>query len=431
MRETAMSKNRTKSLKSQEALEEKRAATVQLPMPLLSVLSQSREALMGLCITTGLQVFEEMLEADREALCGPRRAHDEGPQRYGFTPSEVTLGGRRVPIRRPRVRGEREIELPSFAWAADRDPLDEATWQSVVRGVTTRGYSGLQPELPEGLSSRSDSRSAISRRFVALSQRKLEECLSRPLSNLELSVVMLDGIAFEERMVLVALGIASDGRKHVLGLREGTTENAGVVSALLRDLIERGLPSDRRLLFVIDGAIALRKALQEIFGNLAVVQRCQIHKLRNVLEHLPEALRPRIRKAIEDAYRLENAELAKRRLEQLAKGLAKQHPSAAASLREGLDETLTLQRLGIRGTLWKSLRSTNPIENLNGAIARFTRNVKRWLGGSMILRWVGSAVLEAEQRFRRVKGYQQMRELIRALQKPSSLTPLTSKKKAA
>jgi transposase-like protein len=412
-------------------LEGKRTATVELPLPLLSTLTQSREALMGLCIATGLQVFEQMMEADRKALCGPLRVHDEGPQRYGYTPSEITLGGRRVPIRRPRVRGEREVELPSFTWAADRDPLDETTWKHLVSGVATRGYAGVQPELPEGICGRADSRSATSRRFVALSQKKLTECLSRPLSDLDVWAVMLDGIAFEERMVLVALGIAGGGEKHVLGLWEGTTENAAVVRALLRDLIDRGLPTERRMLFVIDGSAALRKALRELWGDLAEVQRCQIHKLRNVIEHLPESMRPRIRKAIDEAYRMENAQLAKRRLEQIAQGLDQEHPSAASSLREGLDETLTLQRLGIRGTLWNTLRSTNPIENLNGSIATFTRNVKRWLGGTMILRWVGSAVLEAEQRFRRVKGYQQMPVLIRALQKPSSLTPLTSKKKAA
>jgi transposase-like protein len=426
-----MSKDRTKSQKSQQVLEGKKTATVELPLPLLSVLTRSRESVMSLCIQTGLQVIEQMMEADRRALCGPRGVHDAGPLRFGFTRSEITLGGRRVPIRRPRVRGESEVELPSFGWAADRDPLDQATWQSIASGVAVRRVAGVQPPLPEGVEGRSDSRSAHSRRFVALSQRKLEECLSRPLSELDVWAVMLDGIAFEDRMVLVALGIASDGRKHVLGLWEGTTENSGVAKALLRDLIERGLPTNRRMLFVIDGSGALRQALRETWGELAVIQRCQVHKRRNVLEHLPEAMRPRIRKAIEEAYGLEDAKLAKRRLEQLARGLDGEHPSAARSLREGLDETLTLQRLGIRGALGKTLRSTNPIENLNGGIARFTRNVKRWQGGSMILRWVASAVLEAERRFHRVKGHQQMPSLIQALQQPSSLTPLTPSKKAA
>jgi len=423
-----MSKDRTKRQKSQQVLEGKKTATVELPLPLLSALTKSRESVMSLCIQTGLQVSEQMMEADRMALCGPRGVHDAGPLRFGFTRSEITRGGRRVAIRRPRVRGQSEMELPSFGWAADRDPLDQTTWQSIASGVAARRVAGVQPPLPAGVQGRSDSRSAHSRRFVALSQRKLEKCLSRPLSDLDVWAVMLDGIAFEQRRVLVALGIASDGRKHVLGLWEGTTENRGVAKALLRDLIERGLPTDRRMLFVIDGSGALRQALRETWGELAVIQRCQVHKRRNVLEHLPEAMRPRIRRAIEDGYGLE---LAKRRLEQLARGLEGEHPSAARSLREGLDETLTLQRLGIRGALARTLRSTNPIENLNGGIARFTRNVKRWQGGSMILRWVGSAVLEAERRFHRVKGHQQMPSLIQALQQPSSLTPLTPSKKAA
>jgi transposase-like protein len=426
-----MSKHRTKTGKSQGAWNEKRTATVELPLPLLSVLTGSRESVMELCIRTGLQVVEQLMEQDRTALCGPLRAHDAGPQRYGYAPAEITLGGRRVPVRRPRVRGEREVELPSFRWATDQDPLDRVTWQSIASGVATRRYEGTQPALPAGLSGRSSSRSSVSRRFLALSQRKLEQCLSRPLSGLDLWAVMLDGIAFEERMVLVALGIDSEGRKHVLGLWEGTTENAAVAKALLRNLIERGLPTDRRMLFVIDGAAALRQALRETWGDLAVVQRCQLHKLRNVLEHLPEATRPRIRKAIADAYELESAKLAQRRLEQLARALEREHPSAARSLREGLDETLALQRLGIQGALWKTLRSTNPIENLNSSIARFTRNVKRWQGGTMVLRWVGSAVLEAERRFHRIKGYQQMPQLVRALQKPSSLSPLATSKTAA
>jgi transposase-like protein len=320
-----------------------------------------------------------------------------------------------VALRRPRVRGVegREGVLPSFAWASSRDALEEATWEAIASGVATRRYERVQPDLPEGLEGRASSRSAVSRRFAALSQKKLAESLGRPLGELDLWVVMLDGIVFAERTVLVALGIASDGAKHVLGLWEGTTENAAVGRALLRDLVERGLPTDRPLLFVIDGAAALRKALRDTFGDLAVVQRCQLHKIRNVLGHLPEAMRPRIHKALAEAYALPSAKVAKRRLEQLARALEKAHPSAARSLREGLEETLTLQRLGIpEGALRDTLRSTNPIENLNSVIAVFTRNVKRWSGGTMVLRWVGSAVLEAERRFHRVKGHRQMPQLI-------------------
>jgi len=196
--------------------------------------------------------------------------------------------------------------------------------------VATRRYDGLQPELPDGVQGRASSRSAVSRRFVALSQQKLSECLSRSLAELDLWVVMVDGIAFLERMVLVALGIAADGQKHVLGLWEGTTENAAVARALLRDLVERGLPADRPLLFVIDGSAALRKALRESLGDLAVVQRCQVHKLRNVLEHLPEAMRPRIRKALHEAYQLENAKTAKRRLDGRSRRSSRARPARCA-----------------------------------------------------------------------------------------------------
>lgn len=217
-----MTKDRTPREKSQQVSREKRTVTVELPLPLLSVLKSSREAVMALCIRTGLHVVEQLMEEDRTALCGPRRVHDEGPQRYGYAPGEITLGGQRVPVRRPRVRGEHEVELPSFQWAAERDPLDQATWQAIASGVATRRYEGMQPALPAGIPGRSTSRSSVSRRFLVLSQSKLEEWLSRSLADLDLWAVMLDGIAFEQRMVRVALGIASDGRKHVLGLWEGT-----------------------------------------------------------------------------------------------------------------------------------------------------------------------------------------------------------------
>jgi transposase-like protein len=374
---------------------------------------------MDLCIRTGLEVLDHMMEEDRAALCGPVGRHDPDRTAYrgGSAPGEITLAGRRVALRRPRVRTveQSELAVPAYRWAADRDPLEEATWKAMVHGVATRRYGSVQPALPAPIEGRAASKSAVSRRFVALSQQKLTECLNRSLEDLDLWVVMIDGIIFADRVVLVTLGIAADGTKYVLGVREGTTENATVARALLRDLVTRGLPDDRPLLFVIDGAGGLRKAILETFGTRGVVHRCQLHKIRNVQGHLPKSLRSRIGKAMEQAYKLSKPKLAARRFEQLARSLETEHPSAAASLREGLAETLTLQRLGIRGALWKTLRSTNPIENLNSGIARFTRNVKRWRNGSMILRWVGSAVLEAERKFRRIRGYKQMPQLIAAL----------------
>jgi transposase-like protein len=220
----------------------------------------------------------------------------------------------------------------------------------------------------------------VSRRFVALSQRRLKECLSRPLGELDLWVVMIDGIAFLDHTILVALGIDGSGSKHVLGLREGTTENAAVASALLSDLVDRGLPADRPLLFVIDGAKALRKAIGRVFGESVAVQRCQVHKIRNVLAHLPEELHPTVRHAMQQAYNTTKPASARRQLERLARSLEDEHPGAAASLCEGLEETLTLQALGISSALWRTLRSTNPIENLNGAVGKFTRNVRSLAG---------------------------------------------------
>ena len=224
------------------------------------------------------------------------------------------------------------------------------------------------------------------------------------------------GFDYHDHAILVALGIDARGTKHVLGVREGTTENSTVAGALLSDLVDRGLSADQPLLFVIDGGKAIRKAIRRVFGTSGVVQRCQVHKLRNVLEHLPEELRPSVRHAMRQAYAASTTSAsAQRQLERLARSLDAAHPGAAASLREGLEETLTLQALGITGALWKTLRSTNPIENLNGGVAKFTRNVRRWRHGSMILRWVGSAILDAESKFRRVRGYREMPALIAAL----------------
>ena len=254
--------------------------------------------------------------------------------------------------------------------------------------------------VPNEFQQRSTSRSAVSRRFVALRQRPLTTGLSRPLGDLDLQVVMIDGIDYHDHTILVALGIDARGTKHVLGVREGTTENSAVAGALLSDVVDRGLAVDQPLLFVIAGGTALRKAIRRVFGAVGVVQRCQVPKLRNVLEHLPEDLRPSVRHAMRQAYDAATpAASAQRPLERLARS----------------EETLTLQPLGITGALWKTLRSTNPIENLTGGVAKFTRNVRRWRNGSMILRWVGSALLDAEQQFRRVRGYREMPALIEAL----------------
>ena len=219
--------------------------------------------------------------------------------------------------------------------------------------------------------------------------------------------------------MLIALGVDSQGKKHVLGLRQGSTENAAVTPTLLSDLVERGLPVHRRVLFVIDGAKALRRAIVEVYGQHALVQRCQVHKQRNILAHLPEHRHAQVTRCLREAYESESAELGERRLRNLVRSLRREHPGAAASLREGLQETLTVSRLGLSGALHRTLRSTNPIENLNASVQRYSRNVKRWRGGLMSQRWVSAALLDAERRFRRVRGFRDMPNLMRLLQDPT------------
>lgn len=329
----------------------------------------------------------------------------------------VQLDQRRIALSRPRARAleARELSLPTFSWAAQTDPLDAATIAAIPAGVSTRRYRTTLDCLPANETQSSVSKSTVSRRFVALSTERLSAWLSRRLDDLVLPVVMIDGVHFEDRVVLVALVFDTQGKKHVLGIREGSTEKTQVVRSLLSDVIERGLDADASRLWVIDGAKALRRAITEVFGWWALVQRCQEHKRRNVLDHLPDELHASVGRALKDTWETKDPVLAKRQLERLAHSLAKTHPGATASLREGLDETLTLIALGIDDALYRTLRTTNPIENLNGLIAHYTRNVKRWRDGQMVLRWVGSAINEASRGFRAVRGYRDMKHLTVAL----------------
>ena len=406
-------------------------ATVQVPLPLLDVLADAKTAFFGLCLRAGQQVFQTLMEQDRAQLCGPKNVPDPDRQAYrgGSAPSEVVLGGRRIVLPRLRARsvtGE-ELTLPSFAYASARDPLDAHTLEAIAVGVTTRKYprtlEPLRPDVPE----RAVSKSAVSRRFVALTSARLITWLATPLGDLDIRVVLIDGLHFRDHVILLAVGVDAQGTKHVLALHEGTTENATVCKALLADLRARGLDLDRPTLFIIDGGTGLRKAIRETSGALGLVQRCQVHKARNVLEHLPDALRPRIRRALSDAYGLADAALAKRRLEQLAAGLDQTHPGAAASLREGLEETLTLQRLGVTGALYRTLRSTNAIENLNGLVGHFVRHVRRWRDGRMLVRWIAAGLHEARRSFRRVRGHADLAALVRTIDRQT----LDSRKEVA
>mgnify|MGYP003465698714 FL=1 len=410
-------------------------ATVQIALPMQEVLADVRHAFLGLCIDSGRQVLAKMMELDRVALCGAKGVPDARRRavRGGHTTSQVVLGGQRIRIQRPRARriDAGEIELPSFAWAAGADPLNAATLSAIAAGVPTRRYASTQDRLPEPETGIATSKSAVSRRFVALSQQQLEQWRERRLDKLDLAAVMIDGIHFRERVILVALGIDTAGHKHILGLHEGSTEAARVVRKLLSDLVERGLDASRMRLWVIDGGKALRRAIVELFGATALVQRCQEHKRRNVIDHLPEGMHAGVNRSLRQAYDTKDPALARRLLQRLLGSLQDSHPGAAASLREGLEDTLTAQELGLTGALYRTLRTTNPIENLNGLVAQYTRNVKRWKDGSMTLRWIASALVDASGRMRKLRGFASMKDLLKALQRRAPADLVDTKRKAA
>ena len=367
-----------------------------------------REGLHELVVRSGLGVVAAMLEADRETLCGRRYEHSEHEaHRAGHVAGELAMGGRRVQMERPRVRSVsgRELQLPTWEEFAGMDPLDERAYEQMLIGVATRKYARSLEPAGTGVETRGTSKSAVSRRFVAASAARVGKELARPIDDLRLAVVMIDGIHFGEHVVLIALGIDESGNKHVLGLREGATENATSCTELLTNLVERGLDTTRSLLIVIDGGKALRKAVREVFGKRALVQRCQVHKKRNVLDQLPDRMRGSVSAALSQAYASRDKSQALRLLNNLERRLLKEHPGAAASLREGMEETLTVIGLNLPRALERTLATTNPIENLNSLTRRTCGLVKRWRNGEMILRWMTAATSEATRGFRRLKGH--------------------------
>lgn len=396
--------------------------------PLRELPLDPRAALFEVVLAEGFEGAMRMLEADRERVCGPLRRwrEDRTAYRHGYDEGRLVFGGHKITVPKPRVRSleGRELELPTWRRFAEEDPLDRRVMEQILAGVSTRGYDRSLEELPEELASSATRRSSVSRRFVAATSQRVGQFLSRPLGDLDLPVIMLDGRGMGEHLLVIALGIDAGGEKHVLGVVEGSTESEQVCRSLLRNLIERGLVVERARLFVVDGGKGLRKAIREVFGGWSLVQRCQVHKLRNVVEHLPQGKRCWVRAAMRRAWASEEAGVARRKLKELARQLQEEHPGAAGSLLEGLDETVTVIDLGVTGWLLKSLSSTNPIENVQGTLARVSRNVKRWRGGSMALRWGVAGLIEAERKFRRVKGYRQLPQLIAALDRALNKQPL-------
>ncbi len=387
-------------------------------LPLVELLVDTNAELFELMVRSGLQVLGALLEEDRAALCGPRYAHqpERTASRAGTVPSEVVLGGRKVAVQRPRVRAKgREVPLPTFQALAQADPLNRRVVEQMLVGVATRQYARSLEPVPAGVVSRGTSKSSVSRRFVAKTTAQLRAWQSAPLDGLDLVAVLLDGVHIGEHCLVVALGITADGQKHALGLWEGATENATVCQSLLANLQSRGLRTDRSLLVILDGALALHKAVRAVFGEAALLQRCQVHKLRNILDHLPERQRPWVQAIVRRAYQATDVTTATRLLTDLAKRLDDEHPSAAGSVREGLDETLTVLTLHLSARLQRSLATTNAAESLLSRTRHVKRHVKRWRGGQMMLRWVAAGVLEAVKGFRRLKGCSDMPRLVTAL----------------
>jgi transposase-like protein len=391
---------------------------------LSALVGAAQEGLMALSVGVGLGVLAELMEAEVTEVVGPKGRHDpeRTAVRHGHEPGEVTLGGRRVSVERPRVRAtddSGEVGLSVYRHFADRDPFSRIVLERMLAGVSCRRYGRTQEPVGAEVddAARGVSKSAISRTFIERTRDALAELMRRRLDDVRLAVLMLDGIELKGRTNIVALGITTEGVKIPLGLWEGSSENTTVATALLTDLIERGLDTTQGVLTVIDGSKALRRAVRDVLGERSPVQRCIRHKERNVLDHLPERERAGVRRRLRAAWDERDHARALDRLEHLAAELERAHPGAAASLREGMTETLTLTRLGITGSLRRTLVSTNPIESMIECVRRTSRNAKRWQSGEMSLRWTAAGMLEAERQFRRIIGYQQLAKLAVAIER--------------
>jgi putative transposase len=429
-------------------VEQEQVASAELALPprvqeaFGELVNAAKDGLLALSVGVGLGVLAEMMEAEVDEVVGPKHAKisDRAAVRHGHEAGEVTLGGRRVAVDRPRVRaadGSGEVPLGTYAHFADRDPLTRVVLEQMLAGVSTRRFTRTREPVGQDVvdAERSTSKSAVSREFVGRTREHLQSLMSRPLADLRLAALMLDGIELKGRCCVVALGVTTDGVKTPLGLWDGSTENKTVTAHLLADLVDRGRDVEQGVLVVLDGSKALHAAVNEVFGPVPV-QRCVRHKERNVLEHLPERDRPAVKTRLRRAWASDNYQLALDALEQLAAELDRSHPGAAASLREGLNETLTLTRLGIRGRLKLTLQSTNPIESMIEIVRRTSRNVKRWQSGDMCLRWTAAGMLDAEQQFRKIIGYADLAKLAVAIERDlaarrSSMTAPTTTREAA
>jgi putative transposase len=406
---------------------------VQMMLPMAELVGWLRQGVGELMRQAGLQLMSLLREEEVRSLAGERSQPqpERKAQRWGKERGYCVVMGQKVPLERPRVRttDDQEVRLGSYEMFHRGEPLTETVWEKLMLGLSTRKYGQAVREFSQAYGL---EKSAISEPFIEASRAKWKELMERRLDKLRLCALLIDATPFEGQQMIAALGIGQDGRKTILGLRQGATENATVVSELLGDLCERGLDFSQPRLYVLDGAKALPAALRRYAGEAALIQRCQVHKRRNVLDHLTEEQKPAVARKLNAAYALEDYAAAQQTLDGLHHELMHLNPSAARSLAEGLEETLTVHRLPVPPQLRLTLASTNVIESAFSIVERVCFNVKRWHSGDQRERWVGSGLLIAQKQFRRIKGYKQIPALMAELEATAPVKiPLAKRKKAS
>jgi transposase-like protein len=397
---------------------------VQMVLPMAEMVGWLRQGVGELIRQAGLRLMDLLMQEEVRELVGERsqRQADRKANRWGSERGYCVVMGQKVPVERPRVRStdDQEVRLGSYELFHRGEPLTETVWEKLMLGLSTRKYGQAVREFTEAYGL---EKSAVSEHFIEASRERLQAMMERRLDKLRLCALLIDATPFEGQQMVAALGIAQDGRKMILGIRQGATENATVVGELLGDLVSRGLDFTEPRLYVLDGGKALTAAVKKYAGESAAIQRCQVHKRRNVLDHLTDEHKPAVAKRLHAAYALEDHAAAKQALNALHRELMDLNPSAARSLGEGMEETLTVHRLHVPMQLRKTLASTNVIESAFSIVEQVCKNVKRWHGGDQRERWVGSGLLVAQKQFRKVTGHRQIPALIRELE---ALTPSKS-----
>ncbi len=405
---------------------------IQMILPLADIVGMLQEGVGNLLRETGLALMQTVMEEEVRHLAGERHQQHEGRRahRWGKEDGYCVVDGQKVPIQKTRLRtpDKREQRLGSYELFQRSGPLQAGVWDKMMRGLSTRNYGAVVKDFHNAYGV---EKSAVSENFIEASREKVKQLMERPLGELRLCAVLIDGTPFKDRQMIAALGIGCDGTKTVLGIREGATENTAVVSALLSELVERGLDFSTPRLYVLDGGKALAAAVRKHAGEAAFIQRCQVHKKRNVVDHLPDEHKADVRRKMQNAYAMADYADAKRALEQLHRELMDLNPSAARSLEEGMEETLTVHKLRVPDQLRRTLCCTNVIESAFSIVETVCRNVKRWRDGDHIERWVGSGLLVAERQFRKVIGHRQIPLLLSSMATAVSKKPIAKGAAAA